>query len=109
MPLFLAHAIAPPLLHYPPEYTVLSLHAIARLPLQWREFFFDLIVIINNNKLKHAATYDEDDFGTESESATTKGFGLALTNYHAPGPASNLALKGLGNTPCPARYSFEWG
>ncbi|KAF8530571.1 hypothetical protein BU17DRAFT_79401 [Hysterangium stoloniferum] len=60
-------------------------------------------------KLKRAATYDEDDFGTESESATTKGFGLTLTNYHAPGPASNLAPKGLGNAPCPAHYSFEWG
>ncbi|KAF8508415.1 hypothetical protein BU17DRAFT_99797 [Hysterangium stoloniferum] len=62
----------------------------------------------SESKLKRAATYDEDDFGTESESATTEGFGLALTDYHAPGPASNLAPKGLGNAPCPARYSFEW-
>ncbi|KAF8515111.1 hypothetical protein BU17DRAFT_68059 [Hysterangium stoloniferum] len=56
----------------------------------------------SESKLKRAATYDEDDFGTESESATTEGFGLALTDYHAPGPASNLAPPSWKRAlPCP--------
>ncbi|KAF8504983.1 hypothetical protein BU17DRAFT_71576 [Hysterangium stoloniferum] len=60
------------------------------------------------SKLKRAATYDEDDFETESESATTEGFVFPPTDHLASRPASNLAPKGLENARYPARYFFEW-
>ncbi|KAF8515161.1 hypothetical protein BU17DRAFT_68098 [Hysterangium stoloniferum] len=58
-------------------------------------------------KLRRAATYDEDDFETESESATSEGFGIASTDCLAQG-LPPTSPKGLENARCPARYSFKW-